>query len=176
MGGVAVDDEGRTSVRGLWACGEVASTGLHGANRLASNSLIEAVVCAGFVARSILGDAWAPARPATRQFTAMPSADPALIRPIASRGLGLARDHHGLVDAISGLLPLALAGGPAADPAMVGLMIAVSALTRNESRGAHFRTDFPHHVEPARRSFLDLPGALAVARDVASPMALVRGA
>ena len=59
MGGIAVDEEGRSSLRGLWACGEAASTGLHGANRLASNSLTEAVVFAGAVAESVAGASFA---------------------------------------------------------------------------------------------------------------------
>ena len=53
MGGIKVDVAGRTTVEGLWAVGEAAATGLHGANRLASNSLLEALVCAGFVAESL---------------------------------------------------------------------------------------------------------------------------
>src|SRR5207253_7010309 len=63
MGGIAVDERGRTSLRGLWAGGEVSSTGAHGANRLASNSLLEAVVYAARIAEDINGQAIAsPAR------------------------------------------------------------------------------------------------------------------
>jgi L-aspartate oxidase len=68
MGGIAVDAEGRSSITGLWACGEAACTGLHGANRLASNSLTEAAVFASFVARSIEG---APLRRPARLHAAL---------------------------------------------------------------------------------------------------------
>ncbi len=80
MGGIAVDAEGRSSVAGLWACGEAACTGLHGANRLASNSLTEAAVFASIVARSIEG---APLRrPARlRAALALPTADTATVPP-----------------------------------------------------------------------------------------------
>jgi L-aspartate oxidase len=74
MGGIAVDAEGRSTVEGLWACGEVAASGLHGANRLASNSLLEAVVMASAVADSIVGTEPAPL-PAARPVALPPAPD-----------------------------------------------------------------------------------------------------
>ena len=88
MGGIAVDAEGRSSVAGLWACGEAACTGLHGANRLASNSLTEAAAFGAIVARSIEGAPHAPAVAAAPQL-APPPADPAAVRPILSRAAGV---------------------------------------------------------------------------------------
>ncbi|MFG1431781.1 L-aspartate oxidase [Xanthobacter sp. V2C-8] len=170
MGGIAVDGEGRSTVDGLWACGEVASTGLHGANRLASNSLVEGVVCGRWVAESLAGQP--AAAPAPRLPAEMPPApDPAAARAIVSRHLGVLREGEGLRAAIAALAPLVLAGGPAADPAIAGLMMAVSALTREESRGAHSRTDFPLSAPVARRSRLTLMQALAAAEQLAGPPA-----
>lgn len=174
MGGIAVDGAGRSSVPGLWACGEAASTGLHGANRLASNSLTEAAVCARWVAQSIAGTA---ARLARGVASAVAPAEPAPVRPIMQRGLGLLRDGAGLEEAIRALLPLAGAPGPAADPASVGLMMAVAALGREESRGAHWRTDFPDRAVQPRRSTLTLAAALEAAREIApEALALARQA
>ncbi|RWI57027.1 MAG: L-aspartate oxidase [Mesorhizobium sp.] len=170
MGGVAVDLAGRTSVSGLWACGEVASTGLHGANRLASNSLTEAVVCARWVAESV---ADSPNDRGKRTLATHQSAsDPEPVRPLLSRALGVTRDGEGLKAAARALLPLAQRHGPASDPAIVGLMISIAALLRGESRGAHFRTDFPHHSTVARRSEITLEAALAAAREIAHSPAL----
>ncbi len=76
MGGIAVDAEGRSSLRGLWACGEAASTGLHGANRLASNSLTEAVVFAGAVAESVAGASFARGRRRVRRKRRRPPIPP----------------------------------------------------------------------------------------------------
>jgi L-aspartate oxidase len=171
MGGIAVDRSGRTSVDGLWACGEVACTGLHGANRLASNSLLEAAVCGGWVAKDIAAMA-----PTKRRQPRMPVAnvdsDPAPVRPILSRGAGVLRDRDGLRSAAQALYPLAISREAASDPAIVGLMIVIAALRRQESRGAHTRTDFPRHANSARRSTLRLDDALAAARDlVAEPVA-----
>ncbi len=169
MGGIAVDREGRSTVDGLWACGEAACTGLHGANRLASNSLIEAAVCAHDVAESI---AATPAKARQMPFAASkpPKADPAAIRLIVSRAMGVTRNGRDLRHAITALLPTARAN----DAAAMGLMVAVAALRREESRGGHFRCDFPCKSDAAHHSYLTLASALDEAQaisDHAMPLA-----
>jgi L-aspartate oxidase len=174
MGGVAVDDEGRSSVPGLWACGEVASTGLHGANRLASNSLTEAVVCAEWVARSVAsasGTRIIEAGPAEL----LPPPAPGPVRDIVSATLGVVRNGDELRGAVARLAPLATGKTACADPAAVALMMAVSALRRKESRGAHFRSDFPTHTAPTRRPRLTLDPAMAADAEL-DPAPLARSA
>jgi L-aspartate oxidase len=88
------------------------------------------------------------------------------VRPVLSQGLGVLRDRHGIERAIRGLYPLASGHSPAADPALVGLMIAVAAYRREESRGGHYRTDSPDTLPSAVPSSLSLADALDAARDV----------
>ncbi|WGS17036.1 MULTISPECIES: L-aspartate oxidase [unclassified Bradyrhizobium] len=175
MGGIAVDGEGRSTVQGLWACGEAARTGLHGANRLASNSLMEAIVCARWVAESIDGMSAGP-RAMLRAEAAPPPADPSAVRPILTHGLGVLRDHDGIEHAIHSLYPLARSQGAASDAALVGLMIAVAAIGREESRGGHFRTDFPDSAASAVPSSLTRTEALAAAREIVESIPTVRSA
>ncbi|UVK35661.1 L-aspartate oxidase (plasmid) [Mesorhizobium sp. AR10] len=162
MGGVAVDAGGRSSVEGLWACGEVACTGLHGANRLASNSLTEAAVTASWVAESVAGASYTRRRRVCS--TLVPSRpDASGIRAVVSAALGIIRDGQTMREAVATLLPMAGHDGPKSGPALVSLMLAVAALRREESRGAHCRSDFPRRDADACTSRLTLNSAMQAA-------------
>jgi L-aspartate oxidase len=170
MGGVRVDLAGRSSIEGLWACGEAACTGLHGANRLASNSLLEAVVCGGFVAGSVAATRARRPRGPVPDLPSIQRGDPAPVRKIMSRAVGVLRDKEGLRDAATSLYALARANDSASDAAIAGLMIAIAALRREESRGAHARTDFPAVATVARRTTLCLDDAMQEAKLFASEL------
>ncbi|NSX93347.1 L-aspartate oxidase [Agrobacterium tumefaciens] len=183
MGGVATDGRGRSSVPGLWVAGETACTGLHGANRLASNSLLEAAALGMRAAQDIAGRQPPTTRPAAAASRTAPGfavVDPAIVRPIVSRHLGIVRHAAGLSEAIRDLLPFAEQEGPASDPALVGLAIAVFAFLRTESRGAHFRDDFPGKNAAAARRRLGLTEVIAIAHDLSSanlsPSSIARSA
>ncbi len=174
MGGVATDLDGQTSLPGLFACGEVASTGLHGANRLASNSLLEAMVVARRVAQvlrrdtSVLSDldhARAPRRPAD---VALPAADHpgaiAALRTLMWRGAGPVRDEEGLRNGLAeldSLLPQLAAGADGRNLAVVAEVVLRAALARTESRGAHHRRDHPLSDPAQARSTVIEAGPLA---------------
>jgi L-aspartate oxidase len=156
MGGVKVDKAGKTSVAGLWAAGEVACTGLHGANRLASNSLLEAAVCGRLVAKDIAG----LSGEASGQETNIPlpaaieNGALATVRQVMNRDVGVVREEAGLTRAISTFAALRgeTAGTAAADSVSLALLIARAAERRKENRGAHFRSDAEPQTEPAQHS------------------------
>jgi L-aspartate oxidase len=171
MGGVDVDLDGRSSVPGLWAAGEVACTGVHGANRLASNSLLEALVFGARVARSV-----AEALPHLRRPAAAPALPPAEprdqdgeerasaeagIRRLMWEKAGLVRTGEGLREALSGIGALARTIPAGAEEsrnlATVARLVATAALARPESRGAHFRADHPRTDPAWRRRILLRP-------------------
>lgn len=167
MGGVATDMLGRSSVEGLWVAGEAAATGLHGANRLASNSLLEAAIMGMRAARDLAGLSTSRIG-TTREIDLPPVADVSRVRAIVSRHLGVLRNADAIRDATALLLPLAEGEGAFADPAVVALLIAVFASLRQESRGAHARTDFPLKLDQAERRTMRLVEALEFARAIIS--------
>jgi L-aspartate oxidase len=164
MGGVETDSDGRTSLPGLFAAGEVACTGVHGANRLASNSLLEGLVF-GARAAAAMPQRWsAPVLRAAHvhPLPLPPPSDavprPGDVRDLLWRQAGLLRSRPGLEDAVARLTSWwgavlhaeSRAEGDrdfrrVASLVTVGLLIARAALRREESRGGHFRADFPGH-------------------------------
>lgn len=171
MGGVETDSWGRSTVPGLYAAGEVACTGVHGANRLASNSLLEGLV---FGARAAVAMVDAPReggmanvriaageniRGSSESEIVIRSEDrgvESIVRSLMWEALGVNRERAALEDAVRQLRALHLhtesraaespadeSAGRASSLALVGWFIAKAALRRQESRGAHFRTDFP---------------------------------
>jgi L-aspartate oxidase len=167
MGGIAVDLDGRSSVAGLYACGEVAATGVHGANRLASNSLLESVVYPERIANDIRVTARTNARATAPTSYARAveasAAEWSALRETMYFGVGVERNEAGLEAAIRrlGALGEATRSTDLRDASTVGELVARAALRRRETRGSHVRADFPTPAEDERhRSFSmlsDLP-------------------
>lgn len=163
MGGVETDLDGRTSIRGLFAAGEVACTRVHGANRLASNSLLEGLVFGRRAGEAMQGPIASSrlAPPVSRPLPEAGGAPPAAalsredVRDLMWRAVGLFRSREGLSDAVRQLdasiaaleaVPEARADEQAwrhMSLAAVARLVARAALRREESRGGHFRADFP---------------------------------
>ena len=164
MGGVRTDTWGRTTLPGLYACGEVACTGVHGANRLASNSLLETVVFAKRAVEATLGHAqgdWPS--PLAGTFDLSPAGSEvgetptlALLQSTMWDHVGIERSGQGLVEARDRLASLAAALPERGDRAALELanllwvarLVTEAALRRTESRGAHYRSDYPR-IDPA---------------------------
>ena len=150
MGGVVADDEGRTGVPGLYAIGECAATGVHGANRLASNSLLEAGAFgrrAGRAAAQEVQPAKAALKPA-RASKDLPPEAMAELRAAMTRFAGVVRDEEGL-SALSAVIDRLTKANPDAVVLTAARLIAEGALNRRESRGGHFRADYPDSLPRA---------------------------
>jgi L-aspartate oxidase len=181
MGGVATDLHGATSIPGLFAAGEVASTGVHGANRLASNSLLEGLVFGGRSAAAMLKKHTPspfPTAPATPRGVSsqvagpLPASAPTTefqkaveeARAILWDKVAIIRDGKHLSEAVKRLNEIKLpeTSSPSRQPyeacniLTVARLIARCALAREESRGAHYRSDFPlkHESFPPQHSYI----------------------
>ena len=164
MGGIATDLEGRTSLAGLFAAGECASTGVHGANRLASNSLLEAAVFGTRAGRaaSLETDPRTQALAATAAPELPKDAYQSLRRALSDEA-GVVRDAPGLSRLLNQIDALEAKYGNAL-PLVTARLIAAAALARHESRGGHFRRDFPNTAAQGRRTL----GTLA---EITAPVA-----
>jgi L-aspartate oxidase len=183
MGGVATDLHGRSTLRGLYAAGEVAATGVHGANRLASNSLLEGLVFGARAAEAMAADGHPePAEAEDRGGDAVPAG--AFTSPRAElrrrnwETLGLERDgvalreHIGFLDDLRGRIPAPLDRVTAEDRNLldVSWAMASSALFREESRGAHSRIDFPHTDDARFRGHTAVDGRHIQLQPVEAPI------
>ena len=155
MGGIVTDLIGRSSLERLYACGEVSRTGVHGANRLASNSLLEGLVFAERVARDMITQPALKGAPRKKSWDAPALVDRGAaqvaaddVRSVMWEHAGIARTAKGLrecltlLSAIEQRLPVG--STEEANMVQTAQLIAEAALMRKESRGGHFRSDFPH--------------------------------
>jgi L-aspartate oxidase len=168
MGGVRTDLQGKTSIDGLYAAGEAAAAGVHGANRLASNSLLEGLVYGARAGKAMRQELQLPRKLASSQKKSASQNGPVdagledvigQIQDVMWKCAGIVRSRSGMQEAIQTLEgfaprvahPRTRRANEAANLQQVGSLVVRSALAREESRGAHYRTDYPAHDD---RKFL----------------------
>jgi L-aspartate oxidase len=164
MGGVAADADGRTTVPGLYAVGECAATGVHGANRLASNSLLEAAAFGRRAGRAASSETGGGRPVPTPLAPDLPEAALAELRTAMTAQAGVVRDEAGLTALIALIDRLEARHGPAAC-LLAARLIAQAALDRHESRGGHYRADYPQKAANAAHTRIRLAGDLALAAE-----------
>lgn len=168
MGGIDANTHGRTSVPGLWAVGECSSTGVHGANRLASNSLLEGLVFGARVAVDVGrglddGPGQIEVPKEGLDLPVMPGPVIEELRQVMWDRVGLIRTGDGLWEARNSILGMervlgrTIGGRNASD---LGLLITMAALKRSESRGGHYRADYPDEDPQQAMRALVVPGAV----------------
>lgn len=163
MGGIAADADGRTSVAGLFAVGECAATGVHGANRLASNSLLEAAAFGRRAGRAAGAEAALGGEPAAAVIpNELPAEAMAELRAAMTRHAGVVRDEAGLT-ALIALLDRLERAHPGTLAVQAARLIAEAALARRESRGGHWRSDYPDTAKTARHTRVNPRHSLMVA-------------
>jgi L-aspartate oxidase len=166
MGGIVTDLAGRSSHERLYACGEVSRTGVHGANRLASNSLLEGLVFAERVARDMTGLRKATGIPAKSSWDAPVLRDRGAAQVAADAVRRIMWDHAGIDRSAKGLrkgiellddVATRLPDGATEEANLVDTarLITEAALMRKESRGGHYRSDFPHTVRKWRGKHIE---------------------
>ena len=167
MGGIVTDLNGHSSMKRLYAVGEVARTGVHGANRLASNSLLEGLVFAERVARDLATASSLTRLPAPRKWVVPPFSDRGAaqvaadrVREVMWQHAGIARTAKGLRTAVAELAEIEerLPTGATEELNLVqtARLIVEAALRRKESRGGHFRLDFPRAKSTWRGRHIEL--------------------
>lgn len=151
MGGIAADADGRTTLPGLYAVGECAATGVHGANRLASNSLLEAATFGRRAGRAVAGERGGDKPQPTPDLPDLPEPAMGELRAAMTAHCGVVRDAQGLTALLALIDRLEARHGPAA-ALLAARLIAQAALDRRESRGGHYRSDYPQTAARAEHT------------------------